>query len=149
MTFPISRVIVRAYESLCFRRISAACDRYAPRSFGASRDHVWNASRAFCTFARTSADVAIECVASGLPVAGLITWNVRCFAAARPRAPRLESGRQVLGRTLRLRHKLAFVDATSEVATRRSAGSRRKFNNESRNESGACVGGPAWSKAQR
>src|SRR6266567_3035215 len=92
MTFPISRVIVRAYDSLCFRRISAACDRYAPRSFGASRDHVRNASRASCTFARTSADVAIECVARGLPVAGLITWNVRYFAAARPRAPRLEAG---------------------------------------------------------
>src|SRR2546428_6415828 len=93
MTFPISRVIVRAYDSLCFLRISAACDRYAPRSFGASRDHVRNASRAFCTFARTSADVAIACVARCLPVAGVITFKSRGLAAGPAHTPRLEGGR--------------------------------------------------------
>src|SRR2546428_10709401 len=92
MTFPISRVIVRAYDSLCFRRISAACDRYAPRSFGASRDHVRNASRAFCTFARTSADVAIECVARGLPVAGVVPLYGPGLPGARPPAPPLGGG---------------------------------------------------------
>src|SRR6266571_7333437 len=137
MTFPISRVIVRAYESLCFRRISAACDRYAPRSFGASRDHVWNASRAFCTFARTSAGVAIMCEARGWPVAGLITWNVRCFAAPWPPAPRLEAGMESPQPDPTAPPQISLCGRDVGYGDSSVADSRRKFNNESRNESGA------------
>src|SRR2546422_239469 len=59
ITLPISSVIVSAYVSLCFRRISAKRSRYAARSFGSSLDQDRKASRAAPTFVRTCGAVRI------------------------------------------------------------------------------------------
>src|SRR5256885_13491125 len=77
MTLPISDVIVCAYASLCLRRISAKCNRYPARSLAASFDQERNSARALSTFFWTSFAVAMRYDASGLPLAGVGTLDMR------------------------------------------------------------------------